>query len=87
MGLEEGTIEVQQFRLGDRPVRIEDKPQFYSDFLAAASDRPLSSPVARGYQEAGDIASDIRKWDDRNQFVLVWEKEYWMTEDGAVEST
>ncbi len=88
IGFQPGAIEVERFQVADRPVAIEDYPKFFREFLVDFDKCYISNCFKRNAEiEKSQTFEDIKNWKKNNQFVLIWGKEYWMKEDGSVEST
>ena len=73
------TISVKQFYLPERYIGISDLPEHYQEVL----DHPENFSEER----LRELQGDIQAWRGSGEFVLDWDEDYYMSEEGEVEST
>ena len=76
MGLIPGTISVKQFFLPDRWIGIRDLPQYIQDYLDAPGN--YDEELSRELQE------EIRQWREHGDFVLNWDEDYDLNQEGEI---
>ena len=74
-----GTISVKQFYLPERYIGITDLPEHYQEVV----DHPESFSTERLHELQGDIEG----WLKSGEFVLDLDTDYYMSEEGDVNST
>lgn len=79
LGVVPGTISVNQFCLPERFIGITDLPEHYQEVL----DHPENFTEERLQMLRGDIEA----WRANGQFVLNWDEDYYMSEEGDLDST
>ena len=79
LGFIAGTISVKQFFLSDRSIGIKDLPDHYQEVL----DFPDNIDAKR----LKELQQDIRLWRESGDFVLYWDEEYYLDQDGELESS
>ena len=78
LGIYSGTIRVRKFRDSNHGVEILDYPDCFDDALQ----RPNASSEVKAR-----IAEFRRDWEQQRNFVLLWGEDYWMDEEGQIESS
>lgn len=79
VGFQPTAITVEAFFLRDRWIGIEDLPQHYREVL----DRPENFDEDRRLV----LLDDIRQWQQRGDFVLYWDEDYYLNRSGEVVSS
>lgn len=79
LGVVPGTISVKQFYLPERFIGITDLPEHYQEVL----DHPENFTEERLQM----LRRDIEAWRTNGQFVLDWDEDYYMSEEGDLDST
>ncbi len=73
------TISVKQFSLPERWIGIRDLPEHYQEVL----DHPENFSEER----LQELQGDIEAWRGSGEFVLDWDEDYYMSEEGELDST
>ena len=79
IGFIPGTISVKPFFLPDQWIGIQDLPDHYLEFL----NQPENYDEERRLQ----LQEDIRQWRESGDFVLYWSEDYYLNQEGEVESS
>ena len=74
-----GTISIKQFFLPDLWLGIQDLPEHYQDFL--------DYPENANDDECHYYSDEIADWRECGNFVLWWNEDYFLNEDGEIESS
>lgn len=74
-----GTISVKQFYLPERYIGITDLPEHYQEVI----DHPENFSAER----LQELQGEIEEWLESGEFVLDLDIDYYMSEEGDVEST
>jgi hypothetical protein len=75
----ERPIRVKQFFIQDHHLGIQDYPSTFQEVLETPSDFDE--------EEVEDLRKDLKTWERSRQFVLHWNNEYYLNEDGRVVSS
>jgi hypothetical protein len=78
LGIRRGTINIRQFSDPEHDVKIENQPGYFNDVLERR-DGPA--------EEKARIEELRQNWETEKNFVLWWGNDYWIGEDGEVESS
>lgn len=73
-----GTISIKKFFVPEYWVGIKDLPDHYQDVLDNPNDYK---------SELDDLYVEINEWQSRGDYVLWWNDEYYMSQEGEVIST
>jgi len=79
IGFTAATISINQFFLSDRGIGITDLPEHYQ----AVRNHPETYNAKR----LKELQDDIRTWNEADNFVLYWVEEYYLNQDGELESS
>ena len=77
VGFTSATISVKPFFLQDRWIGVKNLPDHYQEFL--------SHPENYNSQRHKELQEDIQNWNERGDFVLYWDEEYYLNQDGELE--
>jgi hypothetical protein len=72
-------IQVREFSVPERSIRVQDLPDYLLEFVHA--------PDSFAPAERDHLSGAIEQWEKRGQFVLIWHEDYEMTAEGDIEST
>ena len=79
LGFTGATITIQPFFLLDRYIGIKDLPDHYEEVL--------NQPEAYSASRRRELQEDVRLWNERGDFVLYWDEEYYLNQDGELDSS
>ncbi len=74
-----GTISVKPFSLPELWLGIQDLPDHYQEFL--------DHPENVNEEERHYYPNEIDAWRECGNFVLLWDEDYYLNEDGELESS
>lgn len=73
------TIEIKPFYLDGQYIGIKNLPDFLEEFIA--------DPASYDEDQQESLPKVLADWRANKQFVFQWHEEYWMFENGEIEST
>lgn len=76
LGITPGTISVKRFFLPDRWIGIHDLPDYCQEVI----DRPEDYDSER----IREIEEHVRQWSESGDFVLYWNEDYYLSQEGEV---
>ena len=79
VGFTGATISIQQFFLSDRYIGIKNLPDHYQEVL--------NQPEEYDANRRRELQEDVHLWIERGDFVLYWDEEYYLNQDGELESS
>jgi hypothetical protein len=79
VGFKPRTISVKPFFLSDLWIGIKDLPDHYQEVL--------DNPEKFDEQRRQVLEEDIHNWYDDGNFVFYWDEEYYLDEEGELESS
>lgn len=79
IGLMPGTISVKKFFLPDRWIGIQDLPDHFQEIL--------DQPEVYDEEFRREIQDEMKQWLDSGNFVFWWGNDYYLNQEGEVESS